>query len=336
MKKKLAVILMSSILAVSSLVGCGNTPASESGTENANTSAAEANTSSDAKTITVWAWDDNFNVAVMKKAAEVYKKTNPDANINVDVVSLSKEDVYVKLQTALAGGGSGLPDIVLLEDYVSGKYLNTFPGSFADLTDSFDYSQFLDFKVDAVTVDGKTYAVPFDTGATALYYREDILEQAGYKEEDMQDLTWDEFIKIGKDVTEKTGTPMIVEIANNKTSLVRAMMQSCGLWYYDQNGDINITNNEALKAAFETISEMKEAGILYEAESTEGRAAALNNGQVASVVNAPWFISSIKQAEDQSVESSSYSQICQYFQFCKRIQRWRLQLVCTGRLCKQR
>lgn len=55
MKKKLAVILMSSILAVSSLVGCGNTPASESGTENANTSAAEANTSSDAKTITVWA-----------------------------------------------------------------------------------------------------------------------------------------------------------------------------------------------------------------------------------------------------------------------------------------
>ena len=37
MKKKLAVILMSSILAVSSLVGCGSSSASESGTENANT-----------------------------------------------------------------------------------------------------------------------------------------------------------------------------------------------------------------------------------------------------------------------------------------------------------
>ena len=42
MKKKLAVILMSSILAVSSLVGCGSSSASESGTENANTGAAEA------------------------------------------------------------------------------------------------------------------------------------------------------------------------------------------------------------------------------------------------------------------------------------------------------
>ena len=44
MKKKLAVILMSSILAVSSLVGCGSSSASESGTENANTGAVEANT----------------------------------------------------------------------------------------------------------------------------------------------------------------------------------------------------------------------------------------------------------------------------------------------------
>lgn len=284
MKRRAAAMTIASVLAMGALtIGTGSLVAAE-----------------DAKTITVWAWDDNFNVAVMKEAAAVYAETNPDANVEVDVVSLSKEDVYVKLQTALAGGGSGLPDIVLLEDYVSAKYLNTFPGSFADLTDVFDYSQFLSFKVDATTVDGKHYAVPFDTGATALYYRLDLVEEAGYTEEDMQDLTWDEFIEIGKAVTEKTGTPMIVEIANNKTTLVRAIMQSCGQWYYDENGEINIVNNEALKAAFQIILDMKEAGILFEAESTEGRAGALNDGTVASVVNAPWFISSLRQAEDQS------------------------------------
>lgn len=282
MKRKLTAMTLAAAMAVGMLIPASVVSAEEE------------------KTITVWAWDDNFNVAVMKEAAEVYAQTNPDANVNVDVVSLSKEDVYVKLQTALAGGGSGLPDIVLLEDYVSGKYLNTFPGSFVDLTDKFDYSQFLQFKVDAVTVDGKTYAVPFDTGATALYYRSDLIQEAGYTDEDMQDLTWDEFIEIGKDVTEKTGVQMIVEIANNKTTLVRAIMQSCGLWYFDEEGNINIKNNEALKAAFEIILKMKEEGILYEAESTEGRAGALNNGTVASVVNAPWFISSIRQAEDQS------------------------------------
>lgn len=313
MKRKLTAAIATAALVLTMLSGCGtsestpqttNEPAvqeqasGDTPTGEATDSTAQAE-NGEAKTVTVWAWDDNFNVAVMKEAARVYSETHPEANINVDVVSLSKEDVYVKLQTALAGGGNGLPDIVLLEDYVSGKYLNTFPGSFADLTDKFDYSQFLSFKVDAVSQNGKTYALPFDTGATALYYRLDLIEQAGYTEEDMQDLTWDEFIEIGKDVTEKTGVQMIVEIANNKTTLVRAMMQSCGLWYFDKDGNINIKNNEALAASFDIIVKMKEAGILYEAESTEGRAGALNNGTVASVVNAPWFISSIRQAENQ-------------------------------------
>lgn len=261
--------------------------------------ASGAQESSDNK-ITIWAWDDNFNIAAMKTAVNTYKSAHPESTVEFDIVSLSKEDVYVKLQTGLAGGGSGLPDIVLLEDYVSGKYLTTFPGSFADLTNEFDYSNFMPFKVGAVSQNGKVYAVPFDTGAAALYYRLDLVEQAGYSEADMQNLTWDKFIEIGKAVTEKTGVQMIVEIANNKTTLVRAMIQSCGLWYYDENGDINIQNNVALKEAFKTILDMKNAGILFEAESTEGRAKALNNGTVASVVNAPWFISSLRPATDQS------------------------------------
>lgn len=252
------------------------------------------------KTITVWAWDENFNIAAMKQAVSEYMEAHPDSDIVFDIQGFSKEDVFVKLQTGLAGGGSGLPDIVLLEDYVAGKYLTTFPGAFVDLTDEMDYDNFLDFKTGAVSMDGRVYAVPFDTGAAALYYRLDLVEQAGYTEEDMQNLTWDEFIEIGKDVKEKTGIPMIVEIANNKTTLVRAMIQSCGSWYFDENGDIDIADNEALKAAFEIILEMKESGILYEAESTEGRAKALNNGSVASVVNAPWFISSLRPAEDQT------------------------------------
>lgn len=290
MKKRIISLLLTGIMSVAMLAGCSSGGNNKEG----------ADASDGEQTITVWAWDDNFNVAVMKEAAEVYAKEKPDSKVNVDVVSLSKEDVNVKLQTALAGGGSGLPDIVLLEDYVSGKFLQSFEGAFADLTNEFDYSQFLEFKVDAVSKDEKVYAVPFDTGATALYYRIDLIEKAGYSEEDMQDLTWDQFIQIGEDVLAKTGTPMIVEIANNKTTLVRAIMQSCGEWYFDEKGDINIKDNESLKAAFEIIKEMKDKGILFEAESTEGRAGSLNEGTVASVVNAPWFISSLRQAEDQS------------------------------------
>lgn len=303
MKRKLLSVIMALTLAGSVFAGCGSEKAPENAgetpaetTESETADAAEtAETEGEPVTLTVWAWDENFNIAAMKTAESYYE----NENVTLNIVGMSKEDVYVKLQTALAAGGSGLPDIVLLEDYVSAKYRTTFPGSFADLTDAFDWSKFLEFKVKAVSENDRVYAVPFDTGAAALYYRLDLVEQAGYTEEDMQNLTWDEFIEIGKTVTEKTGTPMMVEIANNKTTLIRAMMQSCGQWYFDENGEINMKNNESLKAAFETILEMKEAGILYEAESTEDRAGALNKGKVVSVVNAPWFISAIRNGENQ-------------------------------------
>jgi len=248
--------------------------------------------------LTVWAWDDNFNIPIMEKAGIYY--SDIDSNITVNVECFSKEDVYTKLQTSLAAGGQGLPDIVLLEDYVSGKYLEVFEGSFANLSNDINYDDFLSYKVNAVSYKGDQYGVPLDAGPTSLFYRLDLVEEAGYTEEDMQNLTWKEFIKIGKDVKEKTNKYMIVETANNKTSIIRTMMQSAGLWYFDQNGEINIKDNPAIKEAFATLKKMKDEGILFEAESTGNRAGVLNDGTVASVVNGPWFVATLKAAPEQA------------------------------------
>jgi lactose/L-arabinose transport system substrate-binding protein len=95
-------------------------------------------TSVDAKTITVWCWDPNFNVAIMKEAGARYTKAHPDVTVNV--VDFSKADVEQKLQTALASGVTdALPDIVLIEDYGAQKYLQSFPGAFAPLSGKVDY-----------------------------------------------------------------------------------------------------------------------------------------------------------------------------------------------------
>ncbi len=292
MKKRFLAITILSVLLTTALVGCskGSTPDKDND--------SNSNQGSEPTKITVWAWDDNYNIPIMQLAGEYYSEENP--NVTVEVISLAKEDVYTKLQTGLTAGGSGLPDIVLMEDYVSGKYLKTFKGSFADLTDTVDYSNFLDFKVDAVSYDGKQYGVPLDTGASVLFYRTDLIQQAGYTDADMQDLTWEKFIEIGKAVKDKTGSSMIVEMAANKTTLLRSMMQSVGQWYFDANGEINIANNIALEKGFALIKEMKDSGILFEAEGTGDRAGALNNGTVASIINGPWMASTIKAAEDQS------------------------------------
>ena len=79
--------------------------------------------------------------------------------------------------------------------------------------------------------------MPFDSGVTGLFYRSDYLEQAGYKAADMQDLTWDKFIQIGKDVKAKTGHNLL-GLDLNGTGLIRIIMQSAGKWYFNADGSL--------------------------------------------------------------------------------------------------
>src|SRR5690554_43572 len=138
--------------------------------------------------ITVWAWDPNFNGATMNKAGEIYAATHPDTSVTV--VDFAKADLEQKLQAQLASGTTdGLPDIVLIEDYGAQKYLQSFPGAFEPLNDYIDYSTFAPYKVELATLNGQTYSLPFDSGVTGLFYRSDILGEAGYTAADLEGIT---------------------------------------------------------------------------------------------------------------------------------------------------
>ena len=66
--------------------------------------------------ITIWAWDESFNIKAANVAKEMYAETNPDVKVNV--VTMAQDDIVAKLNTSLASGSyEGLPDIVLIEDY---------------------------------------------------------------------------------------------------------------------------------------------------------------------------------------------------------------------------
>lgn len=157
-------------------------------------------------TVKVWCWDENFNVKAMEVAKEMYLETNPDANI--EVVTMAQDDIVQKLNTSLSSGNTDtLPNIVLIEDYRIQGYLQAYDNAFEDLTDIVAEDDFVSYKMGVNQIDGKTYGVPFDSGSAGLYYRTDILEEAGYTADDMSDLTWDEYIKIGKDVKEKPEPP---------------------------------------------------------------------------------------------------------------------------------
>lgn len=258
----------------------------------------DQSSSSEKQKITVWAWDPNFNIAIMNEAASIYEAAHD--NVEFEIVEMAKADVEQKLHTTLASKMTeGLPDIVLIEDYNSQKYLQSYPGSFADLTDKLNYNDFAPYKVELMTVDSKIYGIPFDSGVTGFFYRSDILAEAGYGAEDLNNITWDRLIEIGKDVKAKTGKA-IISFDKSDGGLMRIMLNSSGLWYFDAEGNITVSNNEALKEAMETYKKILDADIIIPTAGWNEWVGAFNNGDAASVISGCWITGSVKAATDQS------------------------------------
>ena len=101
MKKKLLAVLLTGVMAAS-FAGTATVVSADSGDDN---------------TLTVWAWDQNFNIKSMQIAADQYAADHE--GFSVDIIETSSDDCQTKLTTAAnAGDYSTLPDIVLMQDTI--------------------------------------------------------------------------------------------------------------------------------------------------------------------------------------------------------------------------
>jgi lactose/L-arabinose transport system substrate-binding protein len=248
-------------------------------------------------TLTVWCWDPNFNIFAMNEAAKIYSRDKP--NVKINIIETPWDDVQQKLITSLgANETSSLPDILLMQDAAIQKNLVTYPKAFLPVSDKIDINQFAKFKTGYGNMDGKYYGVPFDNGAAATFLRRDIVEQAGLKVEDFNDITWERFIELGKIVKEKTGVTMISFHANGR-ELLMIMLQSAGTWFFDAQGKPFINNNPVIKRSIELYIEMVNAGVVLPTTIRNELNAAFNTGRVASVIEGCWTIASITAEASQ-------------------------------------
>ncbi|WP_313892309.1 ABC transporter substrate-binding protein [Psychrobacillus sp.] len=293
--KKLFMLFLTSIL----LVACSSTPESTGSKSEGGSEGKEKSVTEEIDEVTIWAWDPKFNIAALEIAKGVYKEENPDLTVNI--VENAQDDIIQKLNTALGSGTTkGLPNIVLIEDYRAQGFLQSFPDAFYELTDSFNAQDFAEYKIAPTSSNGKNYGVPFDTGVTGLYVRTDYLEEAGYSVADLQDITWKEYIEIGKKVKEVTGKT-ILSTDPNDLGILRVMMQSAGAWYVEEDGVTpNIVDNAALKEAFEIYKEMIDTNILKPHSDWSQFLAGFNSGDVATVPTGNWITPSVKAEASQS------------------------------------
>lgn len=248
----------------------------------------------DATTLIVWCWDDAFNGAGMRAAADLYTAQHPEVKVDVQIIP----NINLAFSSAVIGQQYDLlPDIILVQDRDLDKQVNLY-NVFTDLTDSgIDFTRFSPYKVQAATSGGRNYGIPFDNGVACFVYRADLLEQAGFTTADITDITWEQFIEVGTAVKEKLGIPMLKIRTDAGFTLLEMMMQSAGSWYFDAEGDLDIVENSVLREAIDLYLEMYKKGIIMEVTDGEQYTASFYDGSVIGTVNASWVLAGVSKEE---------------------------------------
>jgi multiple sugar transport system substrate-binding protein len=111
----------------------------------------------------------------MQEMVDAFNAAHPDICVKMTIVPGTETDV-AKLLAAIRGGAA--PDVYLVDRFTipqraSEGVVEEIPQA-AELAD-----QYLDFAWAETQFQGKTYALPWDTDARALFYNKDLIEAAG-------------------------------------------------------------------------------------------------------------------------------------------------------------
>jgi ABC-type sugar transport system, periplasmic component len=181
-------------------VGCGNGNSNGNGNGNAagkNDSPAQTASGGGGKKVKLKFWDFHTEKEeeFFKGLVDEYNKTHD--NVEIEYSTFNQADyTTTKLPTAFASGDG--PDIYMISPGDFMKFAKS--GLMADLNPYFPEGakeDFLPASLDAVTVDGKVMALPFELELLGLYYNQDMLSNAGVE----VPKTWDELYTAAKKLT---------------------------------------------------------------------------------------------------------------------------------------
>lgn len=238
--------------------------------------------------ITVWSWDVGA-VALERLAADFEKQHE---GTTVKVVDVGYDNAYDKMSVGFQAG-TGLPDVVTIETDAAPGYITQFPKGMLDLNPILgdDEKDFDPFKWAAGSdADGSLRIAPWDSGTVAMFYRTDIVEEAGVDLEAVQ--TWDDLIAAGKVIKEKTGhTLMSTDIAAGGG--FQARLQQLGQGLFNEKGEITLNSPEAVRV-LTMLKDMNEAGLIKNVTGWDGRVTSAKDGDSAITPEAVWWIGTLQ------------------------------------------
>ena len=302
MKKKALSVLLVTAMAATMITGCGSNAEGNKSASDTTADAGDAGSGdADGHTLTLSAWDKNFNIPAMEAAAEDYKaNVDPEFDLQINEVSQSSDVEDAITLAGSAGDYSTLTDIVLFQDHYIQRYVNDYPDAFVDVDDAeVNWDDFGAEKLSYSTVNGVHYGFPVDNGTVIFAYRVDLLEQCGYTIDDMTGISWDDFIAVGEKVYNETGK-YLLSMDGDGNDLFYMILQAEGESQF-KDGKPNITGNDKLVEIVDKITEMAQKNVLYLANDwSDYTDQTIIGDMVAGVMNGNWIIPTIEQVTENS------------------------------------
>lgn len=236
------------------------------------------------KEIVIASWDTAADA--LKEAGELYMKEHPDIKITV-----TPSDQQLQKVTPNLISGKGAPDIIHTQARDFSGVLAKFPDAFLDIS-----SEVSDIKNDftesawnnTYDKEGNIFAMPWDIGPAAVYYRTDYFESAGITAEDIK--TWDDFIKAGEKFKKEYPDMMFTSDGGpNDYDKYQIFLNQLG-GSFIKDDKIDMLSPESVKS-FEMIQKMFDVGIM---ESDQGDVNSFTNGELATIINPVWFAGHIE------------------------------------------
>lgn len=226
----------------------------------------------------------NTHARWFRSMAESYQEeVNSDFELNVTEIAYG--DMHDKTQIALQSGGVGAPDLVDLEQGRFGGFLRgTSDPGLIDLTDWLKEGGYLDDLVASrealYTYQGKIYGVEHALTPVVLYYRADVIEEAGVDVSEIE--TWDQWIEAVKPVVHDDAV-----VHNFPTHEV--LLRQRGGDYFNADGEVTLDTDLSVETMEWILNLRDEHGIARQDPGGDAWWAALKEGKFLAFVGADWY-----------------------------------------------
>ncbi len=195
------------------------------------------------RVVTVWSWD--IAAEALDAVTDDFEAAAPDVDVRVERNGTMLQSRLLLSLVAEKGG----PSVAQLQERETMRFSGT--GRLVELTDwaAKHRDDFPPSFWASVEQEGKVYAVPWDIGPCAVYYKRWLFERYDIDPEEIE--TWDDFIAAGELMYERSGgeTMMMPLSPGSSTDMLTMLMQQNGGGIFNSDGRIMLQapeNQEAL------------------------------------------------------------------------------------------